>query len=210
MPLKWSETTERSVKIPNVQWILLIILLVGAVVAIIWVSAAIHLEGPHSEVPTVSPPVEGPAAWLSAWATFWGAVAGGIGAIGTAGALLLGAFTFRRQVRDHHRAQASRVIVLMDKGTGKSAGYLPTNATVQNLSDLPIYNVRLRAAPRDAFGAGLESKKPLLVGAWLVPIPGKYTKESVHVEFRDSAGTNWIRWVDGGLAEKKGEVYEIE
>lgn len=211
MRAEWDEPTSRTVKIPSIQTMLLIVLLLGAMTAIVWVSIAVQLEIPHTvPVQPETAATDGPAAWLSAWSTFWGAVAGGIGAIGTAGALWLGAVTFFRQVRDQHRAQSSRVIVVMDKGTGKGAGYLPPTAIVRNLSDLPIYKVRLRAAPNDAFDDELKKEKPLLVGEWPVVIPGKYIEHSVHVEFQDSAGTTWIRWVGGGLAEKKGEVYEIE
>lgn len=182
---------------------LLVLVILASIIAII-ANGTLLLHGPMSD----SEP--NAADWLSAVSTFWGAIAGGIGAIGTAGALWLGAVTFSRQVRDQHRVQASRVIVLMDEGTGKGAGYLSPKAIVKNLSDLPIYKVQLRAAPRDAFDNGLEKTKPVLMGEWPISIPGKYLETSVHVEFQDSGGTTWIRWVDGGLAEKRGEVYEIE
>lgn len=210
MRARWAESTITTIRIPSFQTILLAVLLVGSFTTIICVSFAVQNEIPQPPIPPVTVPVEGPAAWLTARATFWGAVAGGIGAIGTAGALLLGAYTYMRQVQDKRRAQASRVIVQIDEGSGKGTGYLPPRAIVSNLSDLPIYDVRLRAAPHDAFDDGLEETKPVLVGEWPISIPRKYVKQSVHVNFRDSAGTTWIRWVDGGLAEKMGKVYEIE
>ncbi|MCT9868355.1 hypothetical protein [Paenarthrobacter aurescens] len=210
MKAKWNEPTNITIRIPSIQAILLAILLLGSIGAIACVSIAVQNETPHGPTPTVAVPVEGPAAWLSAQSTFWGAVAGGIGAIGTAGALWLGALTFFRQVRDQHRAQSSRVIVVMDKGKGKGAGYLSPKAVVTNMSGLPIYKVRLRAAPHDALDDGMEESIPVLVDEWPIPIPGKYIEHSVHVEFQDSAGTTWIRWVGGSLTEKKGEEYEIE
>lgn len=139
--------------------------------------------------------------WISAWATV-------AGSIGTAGALLVGTYTLFRQIRDQHRAQASRVIVRVEESEDETS---PPTATVSNLSDLPIYKVTLRADPWDVFENGLEEYEPVLVGKMTpVPIPDEYVDESVHVEFQDSAGTTWIRWVSGGLAEKKGKIFRLE
>lgn len=202
MTPKWSHSTETTVKVPSLQTMLLVFLLSGSLVVIICLSIATNLDAPR---PVQAPPsTEGPAAWLSAWSTFWGAIAGGLGAIGTAGALLLGAYTFMRQVRDQHRAQASRVIVQMERD-----GDFPPHAIVRNLSGLPIYKVRLAAAPHNAFRDHFTESKDVLIGDWQVTVPDEYIEISVTVEFQDSAGTRWIRWAEGGLAEKKGESYEL-
>lgn len=140
--------------------------------------------------------------WISAWATV-------VGSIGTAGALLVGTFTLLRQVQDQHRAQASRVIVRIEENEGEDN--LPPTAIVSNLSDLPIYRVTLRADPWDVFEDGFEKYESVLAGSWPpVPIPEEYVEQSVHVEFQDSAGTTWIRWVSGALAEKRGNVFKLE
>ncbi|MDQ0672972.1 hypothetical protein QFZ36_000533 [Pseudarthrobacter siccitolerans] len=106
MRAKWADSTSTTIKIPSIRAILLVVLLVGAMTAIVWVSVVVQGESPRP--PAAPVPIEGPASWLSAWSTFWGAVAGGIGAIGTAGALWLGAITFRRQVEDQHPRSSQR------------------------------------------------------------------------------------------------------
>jgi hypothetical protein len=134
--------------------------------------------------------------WISAWATV-------ASSIGTAGALLVGTFTLLRQVQDHHRAQASRVIVRVEES--KDENSRPT-AIVSNLSDLPIYKVTLRVDPWDVFGDSLEKTEPVLVGDMEpLPIPEGYLEQSVQVQFQDTSGTTWIRWASGGLAENIGK-----
>ncbi|MFF2840522.1 hypothetical protein [Paenarthrobacter sp. NPDC057981] len=64
-------------------------------------------------------------------------------AIGTVGALWVGAVTLRRQVNDQHRAQAAAVTVSVQK-TKRDQEIL--EFMVQNDSPLPIYEVMLIAS----------------------------------------------------------------
>lgn len=72
--------------------------------------------------------------------TDWiGAGANGAAAIGTVGALWVGAITLRRQVNDQHRAQAAAVTVTVQKVRNNNA---VLEFAVQNDSPLPIYETR--------------------------------------------------------------------
>lgn len=203
MCAKWAEPTSPTIKVPSIQTILLIVLLAGAIVAIVWASVAVQLATPTVSVEPDAGTEEGPAAWMSAWSTFWGAVAGGIGAIGTAGALLLGAFTFRRQVQDQHRTQAAAISVgirtireYSDIGERK----IWYQYFVRNDSLLPIYHVRLY------FGPVEERRK---TDREVIPPGDEVTHDSQNSDFMafgkfvDSPGVAWKRDGSGKLIEIK-------
>ncbi|WP_285250221.1 hypothetical protein [Pseudarthrobacter sp. fls2-241-R2A-168] len=171
--------------------------LVTATLAIVLGVAAIVLWGSSLlQGPTDANPPNA-AEWLSAISTFWGAIAGAIGALGTAGALWLGAITFTRQVNDQHRAQAATVTVHV----GIKAG-IDDNHTVEITtgSKLPIYNMELvcigsegdvlevfrKHVVTDRFGQYLDEALPL---------------HQARATFTDSAGVRWERWSKGKLIE---------
>lgn len=201
MRAKWAEATSTTIRIPSLRTILLIVLLAGAITAIVWVSIVVQNETPRPPAP--EPPIEGPAAWMSARSTFWGAIAGGIGAIGTAGALLLGAYTFRRQVRDQHRAQAAAITV----GVRTEREYLDMGGTrtwyryfVRNDSLLPIYHVRLYFGP-------VEKRRK--IDREVIAPGDEVTHDSQSSDFMafgkfvDSSGVAWKRDGSGKLTEIK-------
>lgn len=137
--------------------------------------------------------------WISAGANV-------AAAIGTVGALWVGAVTLRRQVNDKRREQASAVTVgyREDKQLGRN-GEQRRHFFIRNASSLPIYDVTLYGAipwpiPR----------KPRPPVHREVLAPGE--EESVysnnkdaqpHAMFKDSAGVTWERYVDGRLRELK-------
>lgn len=199
MRAKWDEPTSKTIKVPSIGTILLAVLLLGAVTAIVWVSLAVQGEAPTSPAPPASEPVEGPAAWLSARSTFWGAIAGGIGAIGTAGALGLGAYTYFRQVRDQHRAQAAAVSLVT--ADGERTGFL--RMMVRNDSNLPISDVYLQALNHNGNDAGHEMQQVLAPGGVLPLDRPKRSVDRAWVKFDDSSGIRWARYVNGELEEVK-------
>ncbi|SDP33882.1 hypothetical protein SAMN04487914_108124 [Arthrobacter sp. ok909] len=147
------------------------------------------------------------AEWLSAWSTFWAAIAAAVGAIGTVGALWVGALTLRRQVNDQHRQQASAVTV------GSQPFKRPMHEDryrcfIMNNSSSPIYNVVLNAQLADQhFRDHTEVLEPKGV---LQIIVDKTENRRVIARFTDSAGNFWLRDNEGNLmsSEKTSRLRE--
>lgn len=137
------------------------------------------------------------AEWLSAWSTFWGAIAAGVGAIGTAGALWLGAVTFRRQVNDQHRAQAAAVTVTVQR-TRQDSDVL--EFSVQNDSSLPIYEVMLIASDRgrDVQQEFVAAMPPRTASSFQLRDTGFM---GCRAAFYDSSGKRWVRHFNGHLKD---------
>ncbi|MCP9000357.1 hypothetical protein NFC73_11550 [Pseudarthrobacter sp. RMG13] len=122
-----------------------------------------------------------------------------IGAIGTAGALWLGAVTFRRQVRDQHRVQAAAITVSISQDPDQGKGAI---VEVRNDSPFPIYTVILVASKPD---------KTVLRQEMQAAIPPRdnfpmktlmMNNMSAYADFKDSSGTKWRRWFNGDLEER--------
>lgn len=131
-----------------------------------------------------------PAEWLSAWSTLWAAIFAGIGAIGTVGALWVGALTLRRQINDQHRQQASAVTVgiKLVKPPMYGARYV---CFILNASNLPIYNVRLHS---NFDGETATQRADVLEpGNSLDYDAGLAKDRKVLGEFVDSSGHEWMR-----------------
>ncbi len=175
---------------------LLTLLLVAAMALIIGVSISVRGETPRPDSPPATQ--EGPAAWLSARATFWGAVAGGIGAIGTAGALLLGAITYLRQVRDQHRAQASTVAVLLSRNSGPFRDHV---IVVALAGPLPIYNVEITGIDSQQRPLERQVRHVVVRQFGKVYLPGNLSIHEAHVTFTDTSGTRWTRRSTGHLTD---------
>ncbi|WP_314214925.1 hypothetical protein [Pseudarthrobacter equi] len=216
--VKWREPITLSVKIPKLQTLLLIVLLVGAVAAIVLVSIAVQNELPKPPVPTL--PAEGPAAWLSAWSTFWGAVAGGIGAIGTAGALLIAAFSYKHQVdekirqaeerrqqaeevlrdaNEKRREQARQVSILTAASQVHSNHIL---LQVHNGSALPIKNVLLICINHLGKESGQKFQQVIAGGMTHEMLEqNRRLVDKVWASFEDASGQKWKVHVNGDLEE---------
>lgn len=157
-------------------------IILGASAVILWVMNL----GPHGEPkPTVTD-------WISA-------VGQAVGAIGTAGALWLGAVTFRRQVRDQHRAQASAITV----GSEVEARPLQEPKLlffITNNSSQPIYRVGLHGVISEEHDgtAKADVLAPSKTIGFYAPVR---ERREVLAEFSDSAGTRWMRDETGQLIE---------
>jgi hypothetical protein len=139
------------------------------------------------------------AEWLSAWSTFWGAIAAGIGAVGTVGALWVGALTLRRQVNDKHREQASAITV------GAQLIQTPLfedryRCFISNGSHLPIYDVQLSANFDDARTS--DRVDVLEPGKFLEYHVGIAEQREVLAQFADSSGNYWMRNSRGKLTPR--------
>jgi len=207
MRAKWAEPTSRTIKVPSIQTLLLIALVVGSIAAIVWVSIIVHGETPRPPVdkPPVEPSAEGPAAWLSAWSTFWGALATAAGAVLTGGALLIAALTYRRQVADRHRElkdkreeQAGKIIVRVVRQENGQA-----LVDLKNPTSLPIFKLNLFAIGADGKVVdGQPLSKEVVVGDYEGHLFGDWCRvHSAYAEFTDSGGVAWIRTSKGTLVE---------
>lgn len=189
----WDEPTTSTIKVPRLQTIVLVVLLLIAVTLIVGVTIAVWAETPRPPAPEEEGK-EGPAAWLSAWSTFGGAIATALGAILTAGAVLVAALSYRKQVADKHQE-------LLDKYEAQSiavtVGYElhPDFTTkyvyfVENGSDAGIYKVRLYA---------VNAKEEPSLEADVIPAGKRlqfdmpYLRYLAAAEFDDSAGVRWLR-----------------
>lgn len=139
--------------------------------------------------------------WISACANV-------AAAVGTVGALWVGAITLRRQVNDQHRRQASAVTV----GHREDKQHMSTGEIkkriryfVRNDSSLPIYDVLLYAAipshlarvprkpaQRDVLPPGEEES--FYAGS---------IESTPYARFTDSSGVAWGRDATGRLVEIK-------
>lgn len=160
--------------------------------------------------PTAAEPPNA-AEWLSAISTFWGAVATAIGAIVTAGALLIAALTYRKQVEDRHKAQA--VGVTVGSRTVKQPAvkarvtindYFPDREKhfyfVRNDSQLPIYAVDLVVGEADDLKT---SMRAVLAPGDEEAIEVSLAIFTAFAQFTDSSGVAWKRDSSGRLTEIK-------
>jgi hypothetical protein len=133
-----------------------------------------------------------PSDWISA-------IGSAVGAIGTAGALWLGAITFRRQVRDQHRAQASAISVAIDAHENGNSDRV--RVEIRNDSPLPIYGVILVAKRQNGADLGQELTYAMptkdIVAFHCDYIHGMMA----YADFTDSAGSKWRRYFTGELEE---------
>lgn len=215
---KWDQPTTRTVRIPSLQTILLMVLLVSAVTAIVWISIVVQNEAPRPPAPT--PPTEGPAAWLSAWSTFWSAIASGLAAIGTAGALLIAAFSYKHQVDENNRqaeerrqqaseirrdaenqrrAQAMRVSILTPPSKVHSDTLV---LQVHNGSTMPIRNVLLMCFNYSGKESGQWFQQVIAGGMTHDMFEQKRrVVDRVWASFEDASGQKWKVHINGDLEE---------
>lgn len=154
-------------------------------VALLTVSALICLNalGPHGD------PKPSVTDWISA-------VGQAVGAIGTAGALGLGAYTYFRQVRDQHRAQAAAIsIYKFPNREGRRNRKI--RLQLRNDSNLPIYGVSLVGTNRIGEYKDQSFRPALPAGEQMwVDITTAYGT-SGYAMFTDSFGNSWKRYMNG-------------
>jgi hypothetical protein len=128
--------------------------------------------------------------WISAGANVTAAV-------GTVGALWVGAITLRRQINDQHRAQAAAVTVTVQT-TKQNREILEFK--LQNDSPFPIYEVMLIASDR---GKDVEQE-------FLAAMPPNTATSfqlrdtsfmGCRAKFYDSSGKRWVRHFNGQLKD---------
>jgi hypothetical protein len=130
-------------------------------------------------------------------------------AIGTVGALWVGAVTLRRQVNDQHRAQASAITVgnrpwnEVNADTGEiTHGFV---YFITNNSSLPIYNVLVYAGPVSARRTVI---RPVLAPGEEASFNMNSSDFMAFAKFNDSSGVAWKRDGAGRLIElKSGESF---
>lgn len=188
---------------------------------VVLASAAIIL-GTIAIVASISNLIQGPTAaeppnaaeWLSAISTFWGAVAAALGALLTAGALLIAALSYRKQVADRHKAQAvgvtvgSRTEVTPAVSARKTInGYFPDNKKhfyfVRNDSQLPIYRVELTVGESDDLKS---SSREVLAPGDEESFEVSFAPFPAYARFTDSSGVTWRRDSSGRLTELYDET----
>lgn len=158
---------------------------------IVW-SVSVLAQGPTSDQ------APNAAEWLSAWSTFWGAIAGGIGAIGTAGALMLGVIVYKRQEEDQRRAQAAAVTVTIAPVPGFTDSL---QFKVHNGSSLAIYGVMLIAMDKHKHDIQQVHSYAIPPGESISFQHTNTGQMSARAGFQDSAGRRWRRWFTGELEE---------
>jgi hypothetical protein len=184
-------------------------IVLGVVAIVLW--GSVQLQGPAATAPPNA------AEWLSAIPTFWGAVAGGIGAIGTAGALLIAAFSYRHQVEARNREAEDRRQEAADKRREKARavrvavsdrddepGAFSYYCDLKNFGELPVTDVQIVGID----SAGEEVGRRLL--KLLIPEKpertilrgGPVDPSKSFVSFRDTEGLSWKLYFDDRLEEQ--------
>ncbi|MET3348997.1 UNVERIFIED_ORG: hypothetical protein ABID57_000666 [Arthrobacter sp. UYEF1] len=139
--------------------------------------------------------------WISASANV-------VAAVGTAGALWVGAVTLRRQVNDKHRQQAAAITVgnrIWKEQT--DIGELKRGVLyfIRNNSTLPIYNVLLYAGPVEARRKDI---RQVLAPGEEASFKMASSDFMAFAKFIDSSGVAWKRDGAGRIAEiKTGESF---
>lgn len=180
---------------PN-RYVRLILVIAAIILGITAVVFWVLNLGPHGD------PKPSVTDWVSA-------VGQAVGAIGTAGALWLGAVTFRRQVKDHHRQQASAVTVGYEVWKEGFADIGEVNRGyryfIRNDSPLPIYDVVLAIGPEGAKEFRLRAVLP--PGDKEVALVISSESTMVVGMFADSSGIGWQR---DGAGRTAGRLTEIK
>ncbi|MEV7572636.1 hypothetical protein AB0P28_05975 [Pseudarthrobacter sp. NPDC089323] len=185
---------------------LLVLVILASILAII-TNGTLLLRGPVSD----SQP--NAADWLSAISTFWGAVAAGLGAALTGGALLIAALTYQRQIRDRHaelegkrREQAEAVTVEIgpSQPQGKNFGEDPKDnliIAIRNDSQLAIFGIALVVVDKNRKEPDQRLYDSISPGRYKRFIQPASRVDGAYAMFTDTAGTRWKRWHNGELTE---------
>lgn len=172
--------------------------LVLVLTAIVWLivaeNEAIQLQLPPSlPEPTTAEGIK-VTDWISALGTATGALV-------TAGALLLGAITYSRQIRDQHRAQAAAVTVHIAKN-----GLIDNKSLVAltNGSNLPVYNVELVSLDPE-YGEFDKVVTHVVVDQYSTWLDDDEPLHMAYARFTDAAGVRWRRDSKGSLTDLGNE-----
>ncbi len=162
----------------------------------------------HDDLTAIAPIVNQTAGWQPTVQ----AIAAAIGGLGTAGALLFVAQTYRREQNDVRRSHASKISVWMEESVpGRSYGGMPYGL-LSNASDEPAYGCAV------SFYDGEQLLEVSDIVDTLPPkerlhIPTRtveWTPELIlypAVTFTDRNGRRWVREQDGVLIVAKNEEY---
>ncbi|MDF9749175.1 hypothetical protein [Arthrobacter sp. ES3-54] len=186
----------------------LVLVVLLSILAIV-INGTSLLQGPMSET------APNAADWMSAISTFWGAVAGGIGAIGTAGALLIAAFTYKHQVDERNRVEAERRRKEWDQRSAEARNVAISfddkstkgqmECVVHNRGDVPLDSVLLVFDYTEGKNSIWEVRSVGPLGPKTdskpLKIPSPATANS-HCTFRDTKARTWNLYFDGRLEEQ--------
>jgi hypothetical protein len=137
----------------------------------------------------------------------WGTVGQWVGSIGTTLAFTATFYVIRRDAKVRRYAQARKVAfyqgwttVEVDAVTHEEVPRF--DRTVQNLSDEPIYDVRIWKIGDTTRSNTLEKREVLLPnGPSLIYRCDSETGERIFLDFRDNSGKRWTRTLRGNLSE---------
>jgi hypothetical protein len=150
-----------------------------------------------------------PAAVAASGWDIAGTVADGVAGIGTVGALIWAVIVYRRQVKDAHIDQASKVFVTLLKGD-LIAGSNYKELIVENGSDLPVFKLVVvltsrqpRPEPRRRYTI---DRLPARESVTYDDVSHFKLEERLmcSMSFMDAAGRGWVRDANGPL--KSGPV----
>ncbi|MFB9654559.1 hypothetical protein [Pseudarthrobacter oxydans] len=185
---------------------LLVLVILASIVAIITNGTAL-LQGPMSGGEANA------AEWMSAISTFWGAVAAGLGAAVTGGALLVAALTYQRQVADIHAELESKRREQAEAVTVEIAPYEPAarnfgedrgdklSIAIRNDSKLAIFGIALVVVDKNRKEPDQRLYDSIAPGRYKHFVQPKERVGGAYAMFTDTAGVRWKRWHNGELME---------
>ncbi|WP_311212353.1 MULTISPECIES: hypothetical protein [unclassified Arthrobacter] len=137
----------------------------------------------------------------------WGTVAEWVGGVGTTAAFIATFVVILRDAKQRRRQQARKIAfyvedqLLADLRGGGTVTY--SNFTVANLSDEPIYDVRILAEPRGEYRNNVRSVRHLQPGDKLAySVEWSTNALLAPALFRDNSGRRWHR-------DSRGELHEL-
>lgn len=135
---------------------------------------------------------------------------GVVSGLATAGALLIAALAYKRQVNDARSAQASMVTLgISSEFADQTGDDLQPKLVVNNYSGLPVYKLGIRIwYPPDWQSERLDQVGrlgPQDDHTEVLPADYDWDEIDAQVAFADSAGRRWVRKKDGDLKMLLGE-----
>lgn len=137
---------------------------------------------------------------------------GAVGALATAGTLILGVVLYLRQISDRRQAQA-RLVAGWEHGVRQGKKWVELVIRVRNASDLPVYQVMANVAVgvRGTFCRQLGTLAPHETREIIIFLPGFPRGFSVEptLVFSDAAARSWSRGSDGKLRRANDSDWEM-
>ncbi|BCW78311.1 hypothetical protein [Arthrobacter sp. NicSoilC5] len=146
----------------------------------------------------------------------WGTVADWVGGLGTTAAFVATAIVINRDAKVRKLSQARKVVYITEEfgipastdADGNVSFDMSTRYIVQNLSEEPIYDIRLYARHQDGSRRWLAAEYDILLPEKAFTLNAQFD-EAPLVTFRDNSGARWIRDKGGRVLPRHRLLFAV-